>query len=60
MLKAMCVILPYKDKFIAMDLGQNIYSYFYNHQVSDTAIESIYQDAVVRYAGIHNEMINQN
>ena len=32
----MCVILPYKGKFVAMDLGQIHLSYFYNHQVSDT------------------------
>ncbi len=54
----MCVILPYNDKFVAMDLGQSVYSYFYNHQFSDTISNPIYNDAVVRYSGIHNSMIN--
>jgi signal transduction histidine kinase len=54
----MCVILPYNDKFIAMDLGQSIYSYFYNHKISDTISNPIYREAVARYSGIHNSMIN--
>lgn len=53
----MCVILPYKDKFIAMDLGQTLYSYFYDYQVSDQLNESSYQQAVARYAGIHNKLM---
>jgi hypothetical protein len=52
----MCVILPYNDKFVAMDLGQTLYAYFYNHQISDTVVNPKYQEAVARYAGIHNEM----
>ncbi len=54
----MCIILPYNDKFVAMDLGQMLYSYFYNHQVSDTIIKPEYQFAVTRYAGIHKKMIS--
>ncbi|HVO72438.1 MAG TPA: ATP-binding protein [Ignavibacteriaceae bacterium] len=54
----MCVILPYNDKFIAMDLGQSVYSYFYNHRLSDTMSNPIYKEAVARYSGIHNSMIN--
>lgn len=52
----MCVILPYNDKFVAVDLGQKLYSYYYNHQVVDTTIEPKYQDAVLHYAGLHEEM----
>lgn len=54
----MCVILPYNDRFIALDLGQSIFSYFYNHQLADTASNPVYSDAVRRYSGIHNSMIN--
>jgi signal transduction histidine kinase len=54
----MCVILPYNDKFIAMDLGQSVYSYFYDHELADTNSNPIYHNAVARYAGIHNSMIN--
>jgi len=54
----MCVILPYHDKFVAMDLGQTLYGYFYNHQVDDTIVNPLYQPAVAQYAGIHNQMIN--
>lgn len=53
----MCVILPYNDRFVAMDLGQSIYTYFYNHQVSDTLNNPIYKNAVTRYAGIHEKML---
>lgn len=53
----MCVILPYNEKYVAMDLGQTLYSYFYNNQVSDTVINPQYRDAVVRYAGLHNQLI---
>jgi len=54
----MCVILPYNDKFIAMDLGQSVYSYFYNQEFTDTLSNPIYRDAVARYSGIHTAMIN--
>lgn len=55
--EAMCVILPYKDKFIATDHGQIIYSYFYDHEIMDFPVDSLYDTAVERYAGIHNTMI---
>jgi signal transduction histidine kinase len=55
--EAMCVILPYNDKFVAMDLGQSLYSYFYNHQVTDTLVNPVYEKAIVRYSGIHNKMM---
>jgi hypothetical protein len=54
----MCVILPHNGKFMAMDLGQTIYSYFYYHQVVDTVINPMYHNAVMRYAGIHDKMIS--
>jgi len=53
----MCVILPYNDKFVAVDLGQRLYSYYYNRQVADTLVETKYKDAVMRYAGLHKEML---
>jgi len=53
----MCVILPYKNTFIAMDLGQALYGYFYKHEVSDTLINPAYDKAVAMYAGIHNSML---
>ena len=53
----MCVILPYNDKFVAIDLGQRLYSYYYDHQVTDTLVENKYQDAVARYASLHKEML---
>jgi hypothetical protein len=53
----MCVILPYNDRFVAMDLGQSLYAYFYDHQVADTVVNPIYRQAVARYAGLHNEMM---
>lgn len=53
----MCVILPYNNHFIAMDLGQTLYAYFYDHRVSDTLINPTYNKAVTMYAGLHNNMI---
>lgn len=53
----MCVILPYKNRFVAMDLGQDIYSYFFDHDVRDSFVESNYEYAVERYSGIHNEIM---
>jgi hypothetical protein len=53
----MCVILPYNGRFVAFDLGQTLYTHFYDHQVSDTLADPRYQDAVARYAKIHNAMI---
>ena len=53
----MCVIVPYNNKFLAMDLGQSLYSYFYNRNVPDTDVIPKYKNLVARYAGIHDEMI---
>jgi hypothetical protein len=53
----MCVIVPYNNKFLAMDLGQSLYSFFYNRRVSDTLVIPKYKNLVMRYAGIHDEMI---
>jgi anti-sigma regulatory factor (Ser/Thr protein kinase) len=55
--EGMCVILPYNGRFVAIDLGQTLYAHFYDHQVSDTLSDPRYQDAVARYAKIHNAMI---
>lgn len=55
--EAMCVILPYNNKFIALDLGQSLYTYFYHHQVYDTLVNPKYQEAVTRYASLHEKMI---
>jgi hypothetical protein len=53
----MCVIVPYNNKFLAMDLGQSLYSYFYNRKVTDTLVVPKYKNLIIRYAGIHDEMI---
>lgn len=53
----MCVILPYNDKFVAMDLGQDLYSYYYDHHVADTLVNPLYQQAVDRYTGLHEKMV---
>jgi len=53
----MCVILPYENKFLAMDLGQTIYSYLYDHNMPDTVVDPRYEYAVARYAGLHNEIM---
>lgn len=53
----MCVILPHNGKFIAIDLGNELYSYFYNHHVADTVVKPVYNEAVQQYAGIHNSMV---
>lgn len=53
----MCVILPNNDSFVAMDLGQSLYAYFYKRQLSDTLINPTYNNAVAMYAGLHNDMI---
>jgi hypothetical protein len=53
----MCVILPYKDTFIATDLGQALYAYFYNRQVSEALVNPIHNNAIAMYAGLHNDMI---
>ncbi|HUI30145.1 MAG TPA: HAMP domain-containing sensor histidine kinase [Candidatus Acidoferrales bacterium] len=53
----MCVIFPYKNKYLAMDLGQNIYSYFFDHKPPDTLVDPMYQYAVARYAGLHSEIM---
>ena len=52
----MCVILPYNDKFVAMDLGQTLYAYFYNHQLSDTVTDPKYIDAINRYSKFHSQL----
>jgi signal transduction histidine kinase len=53
----MCVILPYKDKFVAIDLGQSLYSYFYDYQMPDQINQSSYKQAVAQYAGIHTKLM---
>src|SRR3972149_6594175 len=40
-----------------MDLGQALYAYFYNREVSDTFINSSYHRSVTWYAGIRSNMI---
>ncbi len=55
--EAMCVILPHEDKFVAMDLGQSIYSYFYRHHVPYSPPNSIYEKAVEKYSHIHVDMM---
>jgi hypothetical protein len=54
----MCVILPYKGRYVAMDLGYSIYNYFYDNQAPDTSLNSKYKYALNQYSGIHNQMIH--
>ncbi len=53
----MCVILPYGDKFVAVDLGSELFSYFYSRELTDTTSNSEYIDAVNQYTSIHKEMV---
>lgn len=53
----MCVILPHNGKYVAMDLGQPLYSYFYDHKVGDTITDPAYGNAVMRYASLHSGMM---
>ncbi len=53
----MCVILPYNDGFVAIDLGQDLYSYFYNHKVNDARLDPKYNNAVRRYSKLHAQMV---
>ncbi|MCX7798297.1 MAG: ATP-binding protein [Melioribacter sp.] len=55
--EAMCVILPYNNKFVALDLGQDLYNYFYLHKVLDTTIDLKYKNAVNKYAKLHEKMV---
>ncbi len=55
--EAMCVILPYNGKFLAIDQGQTLYSYFYNQQITDANYNPVYQEAIDKYAGIHQNMM---
>ncbi|MEG8946495.1 sensor histidine kinase [Rosettibacter firmus] len=55
--EAMCVILPYNNHFIALDLGQELYNYFYNHQVLDTTVSDKYKEAIIKYSSLHNKMV---
>ena len=52
-----CIILPYKENFIALDIGQKIFSYFFEHQLVDTLNQSEYSKAVAHYASLHAEMM---
>ncbi len=55
----MCVILPYKNTFIAMDHGRDLYAYFYNRNQLTTALPAIYSKAVDRYAQVHQTMMKE-
>lgn len=55
--EAMCVIVPRGDKFIAMDLGQSLYNYFYDHELTDTSVSTVYKNAIARYSKIHEQMM---
>jgi len=52
-----CLILPNGDKLLAMDLGQNVFSYFYNHIATDTTVDPKYHFAVARYTSLQNEIM---
>ncbi|MGE5498564.1 MAG: sensor histidine kinase, partial [Syntrophothermus sp.] len=52
-----CLILPDKQRFVAVDLGQSLYSYLYTHRLTDQQISKGYRNAVAQYAGIHEKMM---
>jgi hypothetical protein len=54
----MCVIVPYKNEFAALDLGQSVYLYFYDHKLNDENINPSYGDAIMRYASLQSDMVN--
>lgn len=55
--EAMCVIVPYKNACVALDLGHSVYSYFYDHQLVGENASPIYRNAIMKYAGLQSEMI---
>lgn len=55
--ESMCVIMPYKNRYIAMDLGSSLYSFYFNGEVQQPEVNSAYTDAVARYAEIHDGMM---
>jgi signal transduction histidine kinase len=52
----MCVILPYNEKYVALDLGRSLYTYFYDHKVPDTLVKPKYTYAVNQFAKLHDKM----
>ncbi len=53
----MCVIVPYRNTFAALDLGQSVYAYFYNHKLRNDLDNPMYQDAVMKYTKLQSEMV---
>lgn len=52
-----CVILPYKNSFVAIDHGQDLYNYFYANSIMNVSNISTYEEALERYKQIHTVMM---
>lgn len=55
--EAMCIILPYKNTFIAVDHGRDLYSYFFERTVHSASLTPTYSSVLDRYAEIHHSMM---
>lgn len=50
------VILPFEEKYVALDVGKGIYDYFYNNIIADTSTNIAYSKVLVMYDNIHNDL----
>ncbi|MCX7984202.1 MAG: ATP-binding protein [Bacteroidetes bacterium] len=55
--EAMCIILPHKDTFIAVDHGKDLYSYFFERTIHTASLVPSYQSVVEQYAQLHHSMM---
>lgn len=56
--ETICVIVPHKNDYIAMDIGRSIYNYFYDGTITDITETEDYNTALEEYRLIHEEIIN--
>ncbi len=54
----MCVIVPYKNTFAALDLGRSVFSYFYDHRLQGDYDNPVFRKTVLQYSKIRNEMVS--
>lgn len=55
--ETICVIVPHKKDFIAMDIGRSIYNYFYDGTITDISENEEYIIPLEEYKIIHEEII---
>lgn len=53
----MCIILPYKNTFVALDHGRDLYTYFYERSFYTPTVTPVYAKAVEQYTRIHTAMM---